>query len=137
MALSLCIAIVARSAITILPTGSITLAWTHTVEGTRWEEDYSVAQGALRVTEARIRRNGAGMDAPADASWSDGWWHYVPVLGPLSEVTLANSSFAPGYTVCWNGICRELRSIVPADEPATIAAAECSPTVNHGTAVPF
>jgi hypothetical protein len=104
----MCIALVAIAGAVVLPTDTITLSWTHTVEGTPWEEDYAVRGGALVLTRARVKRSGAGMDAPDGAVWLQGWWHYAPLLPPLREVVLANSAFAPGYTVCWAGQCRPL-----------------------------
>jgi hypothetical protein len=66
------------------------------------------------------------MHPPANAYWSDGWWRYVPPLAPLSEVKLANSSFAPGYTVCWDEECRKLDAIVPVRQIVTIKAVDCA-----------
>jgi hypothetical protein len=123
--IAICIAIVAVSKGIVLPTDAITLGWTHTVEGTRWEEDYTIVRGALVIREARVKGSGAGMDPPTGSNWAGGWWRYFPSLGPLREVTLANSSFAPGYTVCWNGACRQLQTIVPLDTPAKIEPRPC------------
>ncbi len=121
----LCIALVGIAGAVVLPTDTITLSWTHTVEGTPWEEDYAIRDGALAVTRARVKRSGAGMDAPDGAVWAQGWWHYAPLLPPLREVVLANSSFAPGYTVCWSGQCRPLSAMIAAGSPVTLAARAC------------
>jgi len=109
----------------VLPTDTITLSWTHTVEGTPWEEDYAVRGGALVLTRARVKRSGAGMDAPDGAVWLQGWWHYAPLLPPLREVVLANSAFAPGYTVCWAGQCRPLSAMIAAGNRVTLAGVKC------------
>jgi hypothetical protein len=109
----------------VLPTDTITLSWTHTVEGTPWEEDYAVLGGALVITEARVKRSGAGMEVPEGAVWAQGWWHYAPLLPPLHDVVLANSSFAPGYTVCWAGQCRPLSAMIAVGNPVTLVAAKC------------
>lgn len=121
----LCIAFVGISGAVVLPTDTVTLSWTHTVEGTPWEEDYAIRGGALVVTQARVKRSGAGMDAPDGAVWAEGWWHYVPSLGPLREVVLANSSFAPGYKVCWASQCRPLNTMIAAGNPVKLAPANC------------
>src|SRR5437870_992258 len=124
--LAMCIVIMTGSTAYVLPTDAITLAWTHTVEKTPWEEDYIVAGGALVIRQARVKASGAGMDIPPDAIWAGGWWRYTPTLKPLYEVTLANSQFAPGYTICWQGVCRPLKSIIPARDFVKIAPAPCA-----------
>jgi hypothetical protein len=121
----LCIALVGIAGALMLPTDTITLSWTHTVEGTPWEEDYAIRDGALAVTRARVRRSGAGMDAPDGAVWARGWWHYVPSLTPLREVVLANSSFALGYEVCWAGQCRPLNTMIAAGNFVKLAPGNC------------
>jgi hypothetical protein len=121
----LCIALVGIAGAPVLPTDTMTLSWTHTVEGTPWEEDYAIRDGALILTEARVKRSGAGMDAPDGAVWARGWWHYAPLLPPLREVVLANSSFAPGYTVCWAGQCRPLKAMIAAGSPVALTAMTC------------
>jgi hypothetical protein len=121
----LCIALIGIAGAVVLPTDTITLSWTHTVEGTPWEEDYVILNGALVVKQARVKRSGAGMDAPDGAVWARGWWHYVPSLGPLPEVVLANSSFAPGYRVCWDSQCRPLNATIAAGNFVKLAPAKC------------
>ena len=44
----------------IVPAQEFTVAWTHSVQKTRWEERYRVDGDALRLTEARIQSSGAG-----------------------------------------------------------------------------
>jgi hypothetical protein len=121
----LCIALVGIAGAVVLPTDTVTLSWIHTVEGTPWEEDYTIRDGALALTRARVKRSGAGMDAPDGAVWAQGWWHYAPLLPPLREVVLANSSFAPGYTVCWVGQCRALSAMIAAGSPVRLATRTC------------
>jgi hypothetical protein len=120
-----CIGIIAASAMLILATDAMTLAWTHTVEGTRWEEDYVLSEGRLSIREARVKRSGAGMDPPEGAVWNGGWWRYVPSIPPLSSVTLANSRGLPGYTICWDGKCRPLHALVSAGDIVTIMPSPC------------
>jgi hypothetical protein len=121
----LCIAIAGIAGVVVLPTDTITLSWKHTVEGTPWEEDYVIRDGRLVVAEARVKRSGAGMEAPEGAVWVQGWWHYVPSLAPLREIVLANSSFASGYKVCWASQCRALNTIVAAGTVVKLAPAKC------------
>jgi hypothetical protein len=122
---TMCIALIYGQTSILMPTDRVTLTWVHTVERTPWEEDYIISGGVLAITEGRIKRSGAGMDAPTGAIWSDGWWHYRPATQPLREVILANSSFAPGYSLCWGGRCHLLREFVPADVFVKLTAANC------------
>jgi hypothetical protein len=126
MSVSLCIGLIAGSLLTVLPTQSLTLAWLHTVEQTRWEEDYVLFGSNLVIKEARVERSGAGMEPGENAVWSHGWWRYRPNLVDLTEINLANSMFARGYNICWNGQCRELRSWAPAGHAVTMRAVPCS-----------
>jgi hypothetical protein len=91
-----------------MPTGDFTLAWTHSVEKVRWEEDYVLKGRMLSLQAARIRGSGAGMEPPADAVWRDGAWHYTPASTPLARLVLANSSFGGHYDICFAGDCRAL-----------------------------
>src|SRR3546814_11278715 len=68
-----CIALVAGAAVVVLPTPTITLAWMHTVEKTRWEEDYLASTAGVAITEARIEAIGAGMEPPASAIREGRW----------------------------------------------------------------
>lgn len=107
-----------------LPLPAFTLAWTHSIEKIRWEEDYRVlptADGArLQLTEARIRGSGAGMEPPADAVLTaDGVWHYRPPLAPLERLHLARSDYVADYQLCWDGQCHPLAALAgpPAAAP--------------------
>jgi hypothetical protein len=95
-----------------LPTRDFTLAWTHSVEKTRWEEHYRVEGGRLRVVGARIEGSGAGMEPPADAVYRNGGWDYRPHVAPLAKLTLANSDYTGDYTVCWGGHCVPLARLL-------------------------
>jgi len=59
-----------------LPAPSFTLAWTHTIEKIRWEEDYRVTAEGLVLGEARVKGSGAGMEIPDGAELRNGSWHY-------------------------------------------------------------
>jgi len=131
---AICVAIAAGGAVVVLPTSEITLGWTHTVEQTRWEEDYSVSSDGLAVTEARIEAYGAGMEAPASAVRDGRWTRYRPALPALKEITLANSGFAAGYTVCWHDQCRLLRTMVPQGRQVTLTYASCTAAVGSVSA---
>lgn len=59
-----------------LAVADFTLAWNHTIEKIRWEEDYRVSEQGLILGEARVKGNGAGMEIPDDARLENGSWHY-------------------------------------------------------------
>jgi hypothetical protein len=121
-----CIALVAGASLAVLPTRTITLSWAHTVEKTRWEEDYVASARGIAITEARIEAIGAGMEPPPSAVREGGWWRYRPSLPNLPSVDLANSTFAGGYALCWNSKCRPLASVVPQGQPVSIVASSCA-----------
>lgn len=91
-----------------IPANGFTLVWTHSVEKTRWEEDYVLKDRGLVLKAARIAGSGAGMEPPADAVWREGVWHYTPASALLTRLVLANSSFGGHYDLCVAGECRAL-----------------------------
>jgi hypothetical protein len=101
-----------------LPATEFTLAWTHSVENTRWEERYRVDGHRLRLIEARIQGSGAGMEPPPEATLANGWWTWQPAADSLPELRLTLSSFTRDYDVCWRARCQTLRDLVA---PATDA----------------
>jgi hypothetical protein len=105
---------------------SFTLAWTHSIEKLRWEEDWRVEGKALVISEARIRGTGAGMEPPPDAVLKDGAWHYQPKLAPQAQVRLAHSPYTAGYELCIDGKCSPLAERLPgAENPSTIVLEAC------------
>lgn len=90
-----------------------TLAWTHSIERIRWEEDWQVERQALVISEARIRGSGAGMEPPAQAVLKDGVWRYRPALPPRTVLRLAHSRYAAGYELCLGGRCGPLADYLP------------------------
>ena len=76
-------------------TERFTLAWTHSIEKVRWEEDYAVvatpgraAPPELRALSARVKGSGAGMEPPPDAVLKDGWYSYTPTQRAPGELRL-------------------------------------------------
>ena len=74
--MAMCLAAGAVSA--VLAINSFTLAWMHSIERVRWEEDWRVDAGQLQIVAARIKGSGAGMEPPDDAVLQGGAWHYRP-----------------------------------------------------------
>ncbi|MNJ20235.1 DUF1850 domain-containing protein [Pseudomonas alkylphenolica] len=87
---------------------NFTLAWQHSVEKIRWEEDYHVTPAGLVLREARVRGNGAGMEIPDDAQLRDGTWHYHRRLPPLQPLRAGRTPEAVDYQLCADGRCQQL-----------------------------
>ena len=99
----------AAGKVTALAATAFTLSWTHSVERTRWEEEWRLSPAGLEIVEARVRGSGAGMEPPEGAVLKDGWWTYRPVLPPAPSLILAASgATGEGWTVCAAGECREI-----------------------------
>ena len=105
-----------------------TLAWTHSIEKTRWEEDYAVrlrdGRPALALLRARVRGSGAGMEPPAGAVWRDGWYEFVPAAaGGRSDgdapLRLTRSPYTADYEVCTDGRCGPLGDWLRSDGGVT------------------
>ena len=115
-ALGLCLALAASAAAPVFVPGTqFTLAWTHSIEKVRWEEDYAVlpapAPGAapvLQATAARVQGSAAGMEPPPGARLRCGWYHYHPAQTTHTELTLTRSEFTADYELCPQGACQPL-----------------------------
>lgn len=104
-----------------LGTADLTLAWTHSVEKTAWEEDWQATDAGLVLTQARIRGSGAGMEPPPDALLEGGFWHWRPNLPPMPRVTLRRSGATADWRICVVGTCRDAGRYLPADaDPVTL-----------------
>src|SRR5690606_560937 len=119
-----------------LPVTGFTLAWQHSVEQIRWEEDDRVEPAGLRPHEARVRGSGAGMEIPEDAVLRDGSWHYRPQLAPLAQLRLARSTAerAADYQLCTAGQCRALAHWLgpPSAGQPVVELWSCAPAVGGG-----
>lgn len=105
---------------------SFTLAWMHSIEKLRWEEDWRIEGKALVIDEARIRGTGAGMEPPDGAVLKDGAWHYRPRIPPQRQVRLAHSPYTADYEICIAGRCRPLAEHLPgAENPVTVVLEAC------------
>lgn len=123
MTVGLCLALVATQAAPVfVPVQHFTLAWTHSIEKTRWEEDYAVlpvSPPRLLARAARIKGSGAGMEPPDGARLSRGWYEYLPTDRLPAELLLSRSPFVPDYELCTAGVCRPLGHWLPSDGRAT------------------
>lgn len=91
----------------------ITLRWQHSIEKQRWEEDYRLEAGALRLTEARVRATGAGMEPPEQAVFKGGEWHYRPALPLLPQLEIRHSPYVEPYTLCTASHCAPVTAWLP------------------------
>lgn len=128
--MSLCI-VSAGKTIT-LAVGAFTLSWTHSVERTRWQEDWRVAPAGLEIVEARVKGSGAGMEPGDDAVLRDGWWVYSPKLPPRQSLMLgASGATGAGWTLCAAGRCYEIGAL--AGEPVELRSC---PSAEIGSSQP-
>jgi hypothetical protein len=105
--MSLCILGLAHTV--VLPAALFSLSWTHSVEGTRWEESWRVSEAGLQIIEARVKGSGAGMEPSQGADLHDGWWVFRPEVPPQNKLILAASGATQdGWTLCAVGVCRSL-----------------------------
>ena len=105
---------------------SITLAWTHSIEKIRWEEDWLIEGDRLRLDEARVRGSGAGMEAPSGSRFESGVWRYDPHFLSLEVLRLTYSIYTAGYEICHDSACRPLADSAPrAGNGDVIALSAC------------
>ncbi|MFZ0790836.1 MAG: DUF1850 domain-containing protein [Chromatiaceae bacterium] len=100
-----------------VPVGEFTLAWQHSVERVRWEEDYRATPTGLLLEAARIKGSGAGMEPPDDAELRAGSWHYRPRLPPLQPLRLGRTPEAGDYQICFGGQCHDLAQWIGPPNP--------------------
>lgn len=122
--LGICLALAAgASAPVFVPTTQFTLAWTHSIEKQRWEEDYAVEPGQpprLHLLAARIRGSAAGMEPPPDAKLVQGWYVYHPAPWPATPLRLTRSEFTADFDLCPEGQCRPMAHFLPSDHGITL-----------------
>ncbi|WP_374655965.1 DUF1850 domain-containing protein [Dongia sp.] len=94
----------------LLAGSTFTLAWSHSVEKTRWEEDWQVGLAGFQLVEARIAGSGAGMEPPEGAILDGKVWRYRPALAFVEDrLVLARSGATGGaWQVCGNGACHPI-----------------------------
>lgn len=111
----------------VLAASAFTLAWTHSVEKTRWEERWIAGPEGLTVVEGRIAGSGAGMEPPEGAVLREGAYVWRPKTRPLAVLVLAASgATGSGWTLCPDGgACVELGR--EAGEPIRVKVCEASP----------
>lgn len=120
------ICIATAASVVHLGLAAFTLAWTHSIEKVRWEEDYRIVGARLELVEARVKGSAAGMEPPPDARLEGGWWRYAPRARWHDELRLTRSPYARDYEICTSGECRSLAVVAPQSEGVTRVYA-CGP----------
>lgn len=122
-----------------VPATAFTLAWTHSIEKTRWEEDYRVRMNArgvprLALERARIRGSGAGMEPPPGAVFHDGWYEYTPAEQPRGALRLTRSGYTADFDWCARGRrCEPMADLLPSDGDVTLLWACARPAGAHAS----
>ena len=102
--MSLCV--LAGGKVAALAVSAFTLAWTHSIEKTAWEEDWLVTPAGLELVQARVKGSGAGLEPPEGAVLREGWWVYAPKVHPVPRLVLAASgATVSGWSICAEGAC--------------------------------
>jgi hypothetical protein len=120
--IGICLALAASSTAPVfVPAERFTLAWTHSIEKVRWEEDYAVTPSppTLHALAARVRGSAAGMEPPDDARLVNGWYTYTPQMRHPPELRLTRSEFTADYELCLHGRCQPLSAWLPSDGGVT------------------
>lgn len=104
----------------LVPTSRFTLAWMHSIEKIRWEEDYRIDNGQLTLVVARVRGSGAGMEPPAGSVLRDGAYEYKPARSVFPLLRLTRSTFTSDYELCWDGQCREFGALIGKPAPGEV-----------------
>lgn len=116
---------------------SFTLAWTHSIEKVRWEEDWRIEGRTLVIDAARIRGTGAGMEPPQDAVLENGVWRYRPRVAPLSQLLLAHTPYVADYELCTDNRCRSIAELLPGlPDNAPLALRPCRAAVESRSSPP-
>jgi hypothetical protein len=112
-----------------VPGQAFTLAWMHSIEKVRWEEDYVVQAGPqvgqapiLLAVKARVKGSAAGMEPPEDAVLENGWYEYTPAIPRATVLRLTRSEFTADYDLCpgIGGACQPMSAWLPSDQGITL-----------------
>ena len=131
--LGICLALAATTGAALpvfIPAQQLTVAWTHSIEKQRWEEDYAVQPGptaqdppVLRALAARVRGSAAGMEPPPDARLINGWYQYTPLQPQPAVLRLTRSEFTPDFELCLQGLCQPMGHWLRSDGGITLLTA--------------
>jgi hypothetical protein len=120
--------LVAGAVRAVLPSPDFSLEWAHSIEHTRWQERYTITDGRIAVTSARIEGMGAGMETGEGARFDGSGWTWTPAIAPLAEFSLTLSPYTADYQLCAGGRCRSLYAWTGV-APGTTAVVTLKPCV--------
>lgn len=104
---------------------AITLAWTHSVQKSTWQEDWRATPAGLVLDEVRVQGSGAGMEPPEGAVLEGGFYVSHPALAPQQEVILRRSGATADWQVCIANTCRPMAEFLPPGaDPVTLTTCE-------------
>ena len=107
LALGICLSLqgAPQPLVVFIPGDRFTLAWTHSIELQRWEEDYEVRPGP---------------QPPPDARLVNGWYQYTPTETLPARLLLSRSAYVADYERCdaLQG-CQPLAHWLPSDGGVT------------------
>ncbi len=100
----------------------VTLAWTHSVQKTEWQEVWVAGPDGLTLQEARVKGSGAGMEPPPEAVLAGGFYRWAPRLPPQRDVVLRRSGATADWRICTPDGCRTMDELAGADDPVRLTA---------------
>lgn len=119
------VACLLAGALTVRLATAITLAWTHSVQKSAWQEDWRATPAGLVLAEVRVEGSGAGMEPPDGAVLKGGFYVAHPALAPQRQVILRRSGATADWQVCIAGACHPMAELVPPDtDPVTLTTCE-------------
>ena len=104
---------------------AITLAWTHSVQKSTWQEDWRATPAGLVLDGVRVQGSGAGMEPPEGAVLEGSFYVSHPALAPQREVILRRSGATDDWRVCIADSCRPMAEFLPPEaDPVTLTTCE-------------
>lgn len=87
---------------------AFTLHWTHSVEKVEWVESWQIEVDGLRLTGARVKGSGAGMEPDDSAVLQDGWWVWQTDRRLPALELAASGATVGGWHICDGTSCTEI-----------------------------
>lgn len=104
---------------------AFTLAWTHSVQKSEWQEDWRATPAGLVLQEVRVQGSGAGMEPPEGAVRVGAFFVAHPQLAPQRSVMLRRSGATADWQVCMDERCRPMGELIAADaDPVELAVCD-------------
>jgi len=108
------VACLVAAGISVRLAAAFTLAWTHSVQKSTWEEDWRATPDGLVLAEVRVEGSGAGMEPPEGSVRVGGFYVSHPDRAPFDGVWLRRSGATADWRVCFDGGCRAMGALLPA-----------------------